>query len=227
VNQPPVVIGEACDTITMCVGGEFHFDLAFTAPESNQNVTVTYTQSSTGFSATSVNSSTTLTNSAILNNATFLATDANVGINTVTITATDNGSPASTTVVTYVFDVDNVVPPPMEITGVTAICAGGETILTASEGFDSYTWSNGEVGLTASVTQQGPITVVGTYGNCSSVETINIDVTPYLFHNWKAETRLLKCAQGKLRKFVFLAIIRHMSGMFILAMMENLCQEQY
>jgi hypothetical protein len=179
VNQPPVVIGEACDTITMCVGGEFQFDLAFTAPESNQNVTVTYTQSSTGFSATSVNSSTTLTNSAILNNATFVATEANVGINTVTITATDNGSPASTTVVTYVFDVDNVVPPPMEITGVTAICAGGETILTASEGFDSYTWSNGEVGLTASVTQQGPITVVGTYGNCSSVETINIDVTPY------------------------------------------------
>ncbi len=179
VNQPPVVIGEACDTITMCVGGEFPFELAFTAPESNQNVTITYTQSSSGFSTNVLNSSTTLTNSAVLDNAIFVATDANVGINTVTITATDNGSPATSTSVTYVFDVDNVVPPPMEITGVTAICAGGLTTLTASEGFDSYTWSNGDTGITADVTQQGPITVVGTYGNCSSVETINIDVTPY------------------------------------------------
>lgn len=174
INQPPVVVGEACDTITMCIGETFSFDLTFTSPESNQNTSITWTQSGTGFSAGSTSG-----NYADLTDALFVASAANVGNNTVSITATDNGTPAASTTVTYVFMVEETTPPPIAITGVTAICAGGETVLTASEGFEYYTWSNGQQGQSAEVTSQGPITVIGHYGNCSAVATVNIDVTPY------------------------------------------------
>ena len=173
-NQPPVVIGEACDTITMCVGEEFEFNLAFTSPESNQSTSITWTQSSTGFSATSTSG-----NAAVLNNASFVGSLDNIGTNTVTITATDNGIPAETTTVTYTFLVEDIVPPPIEISGVLNICAGQVTELTATGGFDSYQWSNGETGITAEVSQPGEVTVVGYFGFCSAVATVDIDVTPY------------------------------------------------
>ena len=175
LNQPPTVIGEACDTITMCVGEVFDFDLAFASPEATQTTTVTYSQSSTGFSATTSNP----TGIAVLNNATFTATTENIGTNTVTITATDNGVPAASTTVTYTFLVNDVDVPPIEISGVLNICAGQVTELTASEGFDSYTWSNGDVGNVAEVSQPGTVTVVGAFGFCSVVASVNIEVTPF------------------------------------------------
>lgn len=175
LNQPPTVIGEACDTITMCVGEEFDFNLAFASPEATQTTNVTWTQTSTGFSATTSNSP----GIAVLNNATFVASAANIGSNTVTITATDNGNPAATTTVTYTFLVENVDVPPIEISGVLNICAGQVTELTASEGFDSYSWSNGDVGNIAEVTQPGTVTVVAAYGFCSAVASVNVDVTPF------------------------------------------------
>jgi gliding motility-associated-like protein len=174
-NQPPTVIGEACDTITMCVGEVFDLNLAFASPEATQNTTVTYTQTGTGFSATTSYSP----GIAVLNNATFTATTANVGTNTVTITATDNGVPAASTTVTYTFLVNEVDVPPIEISGVLNICAGQVTELTASEGFDSYTWSNGDVGNVAEVSQPGTVSVVGAFGFCSVVASVNIDVTPF------------------------------------------------
>jgi gliding motility-associated-like protein len=179
LNQPPVPIGEACDTITMCIGESFNFDLAFVSPESNQTTSIAYTQSSTGFTATTVNSSSTQTNSAVLQNATFIASAANVGMNTVTITATDNGSPAASTSVTYYFDVDGAEAPPISISGVSNICAGAATLLTATDGFDSYEWSNGSQTQSSEVTAQGPISVIGHFGNCSSVASLVVDVTPY------------------------------------------------
>jgi gliding motility-associated-like protein len=174
-NQPPTVIGEACDTITMCVGEVFDLNLAFASPEATQNTTVTYTQTGTGFSATTSNSP----GIAVLNNANFVATAENIGSNTVTITATDNGVPAASTTVTYTFLVNDVDVPPIEISGVLNICAGQVTELTASEGFDSYTWSNGDVGNVAEVSQPGTVTVVGAFGFCSVVASVNIDVTPF------------------------------------------------
>ncbi|MFM7310642.1 MAG: gliding motility-associated C-terminal domain-containing protein, partial [Flavobacteriales bacterium] len=173
-NQPPVPVGEACDTITMCIGETFHMNLAFTSPESTQSTSIAWTQSGTGFSATATSG-----NAAILNNATFVASAANVGTNTVTITATDNGTPAASTVATYVFLVDDVVPPAISIDGVLTICAGQETELTASAGFDSYEWSNGLAGPTTTIDDPGAVTVVGHYGLCSSIATVNVDVTPY------------------------------------------------
>ncbi|MFM7235082.1 MAG: gliding motility-associated C-terminal domain-containing protein [Flavobacteriales bacterium] len=174
VNQPPIPVGEACDTITMCVGETFDFNLAFTSPEATQSTSITYTQSSSGFSATSTSG-----NAAVLNNAAFTASAANVGTNTVTITATDNGIPAASTVKTYTFIVEDIVPPPIQISGLLSICAGQVTELTATDGFDAYSWSNGSTGTTTEVTQPGTITVVGSYGFCSAEASVVVDVTPY------------------------------------------------
>lgn len=171
VNQPPAVMSEACDTITMCVGETFDFYLGFTSPEATQTTSITFSQSGTGFSATAASG-----NAAILNNAQFVASAANVGTNTVTITATDNGSPAESTTVTYVFIVDDIVPPPITISGVFTICAGQETELTASDGFDSYLWSTGQTGQTIITDEGGPVTVIGYYGLCSAVGTETIEV---------------------------------------------------
>jgi gliding motility-associated-like protein len=190
-NQPPVVVGEACDTITMCVGESFDFNLAFTSPESNQSTSIAYTQSTTGFTATS-----TTGNAAVLNNATFTATAANIGTNVVTITATDNGIPAASTTVTYTFLVEDVEAPPIQISGVLNICAGQVTELTATDGFDSYSWSNGSSGQTADVSQPGTITVVGAFGFCSSVATAEIDVTPYFIPQLEGGNAAIEICPG-------------------------------
>jgi hypothetical protein len=175
INQTPTVIGEACDTITMCVGEAFDLKLAFASPEANQNMTITYSQSATGFSTTSA----IAPGIALLNNATFTASAANIGSNTVTITATDNGFPAASTTVIYTFLVNDVDVPPIAISGVLNICAGQVTELTASEGFDSYSWSNGETGNVVGVSESGTITVIGSIGFCSAVASVYVDVAPF------------------------------------------------
>lgn len=172
-NQPPVALSEACDTIYMCIGETFDFYLGFTSPESTQSTSIAYTQSSTGFSATSTSG-----NAAILNNGQFVASADNVGTNTVTITATDNGSPVQSTDIVYTFIVNEQVPPPIAITGNLSICAGQETELTASAGFDSYLWSNGQTGQVATTTQGGNITVIGYSDICSATASANIALTP-------------------------------------------------
>lgn len=175
VNIAPVTIGEACDTMYMCQGEIFNFNVAFTAPESNQNITITTTQSDSGFSTTTE----TLTNAAQLVNATFVAGPDNTGTNVVTITGTDNGNPNLSTTATYYFIVTDDEAPPISIDGVTSICAGGSATLTATEGFDCYIWSNGGTTQSVEATQNGTITVTGISGGCESTATLFLDVTPY------------------------------------------------
>jgi hypothetical protein len=175
INQPPTVIGEACDTITMCVGEVFDFDLAFASLDTSLNTGINYLTSSTGFNASLSESP----GAAVLNNATFTASASNIGTNTVTIWGVNIGVPGSLTTVTYTFLVENIEVPPLEISGVLDICAGQVTELTASEGFDSYSWSNGATGSMVGVSEPGTISVIGTIGFCSAVASVSVDVTPF------------------------------------------------
>lgn len=174
-NIAPVPVEEACDTIYLCQGESFSFNLAFTAPESTQNVTISTTQSQTGFSSTNQ----VLTNASQFQTATFVAGPNNIGNNIVNVTATDNGTPALSTTVTYVFVVSQDVAAPLAITGPTSICAGATTTLEATEGFDSYSWSNGGTGQTNDINQSGLVTVFAESNGCTSTASINIEVTPY------------------------------------------------
>jgi gliding motility-associated-like protein len=171
-NIPPVPIEDAtlCDTTYLCQGEFAEFEFAYTAPESNQNVTLTSSVVGSGFSST-VQS---LTNSAQLVDAIFTAGPNNIGTNVVTLTGVDNGTPNETTAISYVFVVTADVAQPIEITGNTAFCAGSETILTATPGFDSYLWTNGETDNVAEIDDDGTVTVIGFANGCESVTSIDL-----------------------------------------------------
>jgi hypothetical protein len=55
--------------------------------------------------------------------------------------------------------------PVVTANGATSFCEGGAVTLTASEGFDSYLWSNGQTGRTITVENAGTFTVVVTKSN--------------------------------------------------------------
>jgi gliding motility-associated-like protein len=173
-NVPPLATQSApCDTIYLCLGDVYDLTQQFLSPETAQQTTITATQTGTGltFSATNGNIATL--------NASFAATASNPGTHTVTITATDNGATPSSTVLTYVFVVNNIEAPDVTIDGNLTVCAGGTTTLTASSGFDSYSWSTGCDTQACDVTTNGNVTVTATYGNCSTSATVTVDATAY------------------------------------------------
>ena len=126
-----------CDTVFMCLGNTFDMNLSFLGPEPNQTITVTSTDVP-GWDYT-------ITEEDDLANITgiFTALPENVGIQEITITATDDGTPVGETVTTLVFEVLDIVLPELTVDGNTAICAGGELTLTATGDFEEIVWSNG------------------------------------------------------------------------------------
>ncbi|MCW5899595.1 MAG: gliding motility-associated C-terminal domain-containing protein [Flavobacteriales bacterium] len=65
------------------------------------------------------------------------------------------------------FTVTEIVLPTVTITGDAQYCAGSASTLTASGGFDSWSWSNGASGPSTSV-QAGTYTVTVSIGDCSA-----------------------------------------------------------
>lgn len=173
-NIAPISTASApCGTIFLCQGQTYDLNMQFLSPETGQTTTITTTQSGTGLTASAQNGNTaTLT-------ASFTASASNIGTNTITITATDNGNPAATTTLTYIIEVTEEVPPAISIDGNLGICAGGTTLLTATAGFDSYSWSSGCDTQECLVTQGGNITVTGFSGVCSSTATAFVDASAY------------------------------------------------
>ena len=96
-----------------------------------------------------------------------------VGAGTYTVTAT-SGACSGTTSVT----VTNTPLPTVNISGVTNICAGGSTMLTATGG-SSYAWSTGDnvSMITVSPNVNTIYTVTVTAGNCSNTGTVSVNVS--------------------------------------------------
>ncbi len=173
-NIPPLGTASApCDTIFMCQGQVYDLNMSFLSPEAGQSTTITTSQTGTGLTASSTSG-----NTANLT-ASFTASAANIGTHNVTVIATDNGSTPQSTTYNYVFVVLDIVPPAIAVSGELAICAGGETTLTASDGFDSYLWSTGCTTASCTVDDGGSVTVTGFIGECSSASTVVIDATEY------------------------------------------------
>ncbi|CAN5837397.1 hypothetical protein BH11BAC7_BH11BAC7_30350 [soil metagenome] len=134
-NVPPTASGIAnCDTITLCLGDTLPLNVSFLSPEPMQNTVITVDTTGTpGYTQIS----NTPGNVATLVSY-FVASASNLGINTITITATDNGTPAGITQIPIVII---VVPAPSPVaTNDTSICAGQSVQLNSSGGA-TYTWS--------------------------------------------------------------------------------------
>ena len=179
-NLPPVPTENlGCDTITICIGQTYDVSVNFLGPEPGQSVTLDVTQNLiagntiTGFSVTNGE---TASIAGVFNG--------NVaGINTIEITAVDDGTPSSNMSVTMVIEVLDVVLPELTIEGNLAICAGAETEITAIGDFDSFSWNlssqftNGNV---ATIPFGGNIVVTGILDiGCQVSMTFFIDQTPY------------------------------------------------
>lgn len=92
------------------------------------------------------------------------------------VTGTDNNNCSSTDSLIIIVD----TLPIASITGVTSICAGDSTILTASGG-DAYLWSNGETAVAIKVSPNSTQTyfVVATNSNnCNDSASFNLVVHP-------------------------------------------------
>ena len=108
------------------------------------------------------------------------ATTQTIIINTsgnYSVTVTDangcTGSTSSATTVTV-----NLSPIPIITVGPTTICAGGNVILNAGTGYNTYSWSNGASSQTTNVTSSGLYSVTVTDANgCSGFADTSITVT--------------------------------------------------
>ena len=70
--------------------------------------------------------------------------------------------------------VQNIGPPPVVISGPTALCQGNSTTLSANNG-DSYLWSDGSTTQSIQVSNTGTYTVTVTYsGGCTSSGSVNV-----------------------------------------------------
>lgn len=164
-NIAPIPSGiAACDTIQICEGDTLNFNVQFLSPEVNQ--TTTATVSAPGVNGFNVISNTPGNNAVII--AQLIANSANYGYNTITFSGTDNGTPAQTTTVTLVIQVDTFVAPDPVITGPNVYCQGGNPIsLDAGPGYTSYNWNTGATTQTLSNVTQGVYTVTVAYNGCS------------------------------------------------------------
>ena len=102
-----------CDTITLCLGQTTSLDVAFFGPEPGQTVSVTVEESLSG--ASSIEGLSWSDGETATVTGTFTA--ATAGLNTVTITATDNEG--ATTLVDIVINVFGINPPSIDVTSPT------------------------------------------------------------------------------------------------------------
>ncbi|HEU4719663.1 MAG TPA: nidogen-like domain-containing protein [Bacteroidia bacterium] len=135
-NIPPTISGlSICDTFHLCVGDVLPLNTVFFSPEAGQitNITVD-TTGVPGFTIVTNSSG----NTATLNSF-FTAQTNNTGLNTIIITATDNGTPPATTVIPVFIEV--LQPPVTTVSNDTSICLGSPPIPIVATGGSGYTWS--------------------------------------------------------------------------------------
>lgn len=185
-NEPiPTLIGY-CDTMKVCGNDTLYVKNTFIAPEVSQSVTVTATAPTLGsaFSYSVLPN----TNSTDI----YMIIDggaAPAGYHTITMSATDNGTPPLTSSQNFVVYVDqgalNNLNGTIVVTPTLGACPGGvvTTSVTVNGGVpDSYLWNNNSTSATTSYTTIVPadslIFVTLTSGQCQKTITGHININP-------------------------------------------------
>jgi gliding motility-associated-like protein len=177
-NIAPIAIGAPlCDTITVCVGSDYALDFNFIPVEPGQTVGAELI--TTAVPGLTVLPSVPSAQCNVL--GTFTGSMSNLGYQTVTFTATDNGTPAASYTIDLTFNViESTNFPVPVILGDSVICQGASTSLSVSGGpYDSYDWSpNNQITPTLSVNSVDTLTVTVSLNGCTasslpiSIETI-------------------------------------------------------
>lgn len=168
-NIPPIVIGPLiCDTITMCLNDVLNFEYSFLGPENDQNLTVTIDDDNfPNFESTIVQG-----NPASLTMS--LATDLLPGSYNVEFTVTDDGVPAESITTEIIIEVIGIEVPDLdifnegEIVESVSYCQGQDgAVLSGSDGFDSYEWSN-DVDTQSDEFDQGTYSLTAYFMGCDT-----------------------------------------------------------
>ncbi|HEX8516410.1 MAG TPA: nidogen-like domain-containing protein [Bacteroidia bacterium] len=185
-NIPPVLSPyiSICDSFKICNPNDtLVYLLSFSSPELGQNVSsITATAPTLGSGFTVLNTTLGQTGSILFR---IIANPGLIGNHTITIIATDNGSPAASSVITYVVPILAGVPPPDPIVTVTpsVICAnsGSATFtLTNASDYDFYSWSNGVSGAPLTVSNDSVYYLTASKDGCykSTADSIKFRPSP-------------------------------------------------
>ncbi len=177
-NIPPVLsnFGLVCDTLELCHSGTgldtLPIELDFIAPEPGQT-TVTSIDT-TGVDGFTLISNTSGISSQIVGH--FVATPNNSGINVITFTAVDDGTPADTTIFEVVIRVSQIEDP--IVTGDTAYCyPGSATVeLVNDTFFDHYQWSDGSLSPDSIIELQGGSHTLMAFNSEGCVRIVDIEI---------------------------------------------------
>lgn len=178
-NVPPILnSAQACDTLSVCEGDTLLIEGVFLSPEQGQITTVTTSSTMSGITVTSLPGNTSNFTVQVVAQA------SNVGLNTIMIIATDDGTPAASSQLPVVV---NVKPAPStNITSTNVSCNGGHNgsanlNLSGTGPFDII-WYPGEF-QTPSVSHltAGMYTVdITSPSGCSTTQYVNITEPPAL-----------------------------------------------
>ncbi len=168
----------ACDTLTVCLNDTLPFNVQYLAPESGQITTITYDDSgATNFVLGAVNNG----NVASITGG-FVGTSDFIGVHTLSVTATDNGTPSASVTQTFVIKVLDFEAPQIDIIGDPVICQGQFAELTVEPAdLDYYVWSTGCQGPLpdCNIGYGGLHSVTAYQGECSTTEFVEVDVISF------------------------------------------------
>ncbi len=177
INPPLLGGGGACDTLKVCgVNDTLVVSALFLSPELGQTTNIAVNLYGTpGFS---------VINNIPGNSATadvqIIASAANAGLNVITFTATDDGTPAGVTVVNVNIFVDTTGFAAFNplINGVLDFCQGGSTTLNVTPTtYDAYLWNSGSTGFSIVADSSGQYYCTARKNGC--FKTVLVDVVEH------------------------------------------------
>jgi gliding motility-associated-like protein len=194
-NIAPIVSGLSnCDTLHVCATGDtLILNGLFLSPEIGQTTTISINLGGTPGASILTN---TPGNSAV-GQVMLIASPANAGNNTITFTATDDGTPVgvSTITVNVFVDTTGLAAFNPVISGDLTFCNGDSSTLSVSPTtYDSYIWNTGSTGTSTVVDSSGLYFVTSTFNGCS--KTNSVFVTEYPVPSPAIIGNLFTCASG-------------------------------
>lgn len=178
-NIPPISAGAGlnnCDTIKVCsITDSVTINAVFLSPEAGQITSISVNNTTGNPGVTTISNTSGNVASAQVR---VVASILNAGLNIITFTATDNGTPVGTSVINAQVYVDTTgfVVNNMVLNGVLSLCQGAATALNVTPtNASSYTWTpSGSTATSITVTTPGPISVTSSINGC--IKTINANI---------------------------------------------------
>ena len=184
-NIPPILSPyiSLCDSFKICgLADTLVYLLSFSSPEVGQIVSsITASAPSLGSAFTILNVTTGQTGTILFR---VIANAGVVGNHTINITATDNGTPAASTVINFnVPIILGVSPPEPQVSASPpVICSSGSSVFTLNNAalYDGYFWSTGVMGGPLTVSDSNVYYVTVNKNGCykSTADSLTLSYSP-------------------------------------------------